>query len=106
MVMDQFEKQFEDMDVQSEYIESTINTTTALTTPQGEVDDLIGQVAAEHGLELTEELGRIVPAEKAPEVEKTATEEQVVQPFWIANHCQDVLSQRLARLKQMWFCSL
>lgn len=47
LVMDQFEKQFEDMDVQSEYIESTINTTTALTTPQGEVDDLIGQVAAE-----------------------------------------------------------
>jgi charged multivesicular body protein 1 len=99
--MDQFEKQFEDMDVQSEYIEQTINTTTALTTPQGEVDDLIGQIAAEHGLELTEELGRIVPAEKTPEVEKTATEEQVRGcKDWKLTH-QDVLSQRLARLKQM-----
>lgn len=99
-VMDQFEKQFEDMDVQSEYIEQTINTTTALTTPQGEVDDLIGQVAAEHGLELTEELGRIVPAEKTPEVEKAATEEQVCLVI-TTSHIQDVLSQRLARLKQM-----
>jgi len=33
-VMDQFEKQFEDLDVQSEYMEKSINQTTALTTPQ------------------------------------------------------------------------
>jgi len=33
-VMDQFERQFENMDVQSEYMEKSINQTTALTTPQ------------------------------------------------------------------------
>eukprot|EP01126_Amoeba_proteus_P056560 TRINITY_DN711_c0_g2_i1.p1 TRINITY_DN711_c0_g2~~TRINITY_DN711_c0_g2_i1.p1 ORF type:complete len:194 (-),score=56.55 TRINITY_DN711_c0_g2_i1:148-729(-) len=88
-VLDEFEKQFEDMDVQTEYMEQTINTSTALTTPQAEVDDLISQVAAEHGLELKEELGKIAPADKVPEVDKSATEEQ------------DILSQRLAKLKQM-----
>lgn len=34
-------------------------------------------MAAHHGLELSEELGRIVPSAKQPEVEKDATEEQV-----------------------------
>ena len=43
-IMDQFEQQFEDMDVQSDYVESTINTTTALSTPQDQVDDLISEV--------------------------------------------------------------
>eukprot|EP01086_Lenisia_limosa_P001638 TRINITY_DN1328_c0_g1_i2.p1 TRINITY_DN1328_c0_g1~~TRINITY_DN1328_c0_g1_i2.p1 ORF type:complete len:161 (-),score=48.43 TRINITY_DN1328_c0_g1_i2:108-590(-) len=44
-VMDNFEKQFEDLDVQSEYVESAINQTTATTTPQSEVDSLIQKVA-------------------------------------------------------------
>eukprot|EP01123_Difflugia_compressa_P013888 TRINITY_DN6745_c0_g1_i1.p1 TRINITY_DN6745_c0_g1~~TRINITY_DN6745_c0_g1_i1.p1 ORF type:complete len:197 (+),score=39.16 TRINITY_DN6745_c0_g1_i1:16-606(+) len=87
-VMDKFERQFEDMDVQSEYVENTINQTTALTTPQGQVDDLIQQVAVENGLELTEQLGRIVPSKAQPEVEQQAAVEQ------------DELSQRLAKLKQ------
>jgi len=87
-VMDQFERQFEDMDVQSEYVETSINQTTALTTPQGQVDDLIQQVATEHGLELTEQLGRIVPSKALPAAEQQAAEEQ------------DELSQRLAKLKQ------
>jgi len=87
-VMDKFERQFEDMDVQSEYVENTINQTTALTTPQGQVDDLIQQVADEHGLELTEQLGRIVPSKAQPEAEQQAAVEQ------------DELSQRLAKLKQ------
>lgn len=40
-IMDQFEQQFEDMDVQSDYVEQTMNQTTALSTPQGQVDELI-----------------------------------------------------------------
>jgi charged multivesicular body protein 1 len=43
-IMDEFEKQFEDLDVQSEYVENTINQTTALSTPQDQVDELIAQV--------------------------------------------------------------
>jgi charged multivesicular body protein 1 len=32
--MDKFEKQFEDLDVQTEYMENSMGQTTALTTPQ------------------------------------------------------------------------
>ncbi len=42
--MDQFERQFEDMDVQSEYVEKTINQTTAVSTPADQVDTLIQMV--------------------------------------------------------------
>eukprot|EP01129_Flabellula_baltica_P016731 TRINITY_DN9061_c0_g1_i1.p1 TRINITY_DN9061_c0_g1~~TRINITY_DN9061_c0_g1_i1.p1 ORF type:complete len:210 (+),score=48.71 TRINITY_DN9061_c0_g1_i1:40-630(+) len=61
MLMDQFERQIEDMDVSMEYVESTINQTTALTTPQSEVEQLIGEVATEHGLELSEQMSQILP---------------------------------------------
>lgn len=39
--MDQFEKQFEDMDVRSAYMEDAINTSTSMTTPPEQVDELI-----------------------------------------------------------------
>ena len=55
--MDQFEKQFEDLDVQAEYIEQAMGQSTALTTPADQVDTLIQQVAEEHGLALSEQLG-------------------------------------------------
>lgn len=51
--MDNFEKQFEDMDVRSAYVEGAMNQTTATATPQSEVDTLIMQVADEHGLEVS-----------------------------------------------------
>ena len=80
-----FEKQFEDLDVQSQYVEQTMNQTTTLSTPQvkmcrahdawllivdnvhsprvwcvfvqDEVDALIGKVADDHNLDLTGALG-------------------------------------------------
>lgn len=55
--MDQFEKQFEDLDVQTEYVEQAMGQSTALTTPADQVDSLISQVAEEHGLALTEKMG-------------------------------------------------
>lgn len=36
-VMDKFEQQFEDLDVQGQYVENSMNQTTALSTPQEEV---------------------------------------------------------------------
>jgi len=81
-VMDQFEKQFEDLDVQSEYVEQAMNQSTSLTTPADQVDLLISQVAEEHGLALSEKLGGTsVPHGNA-----------VVQE-------QDELTERLAKLK-------
>eukprot|EP01065_Artemidia_motanka_P009928 TRINITY_DN1514_c0_g2_i2.p1 TRINITY_DN1514_c0_g2~~TRINITY_DN1514_c0_g2_i2.p1 ORF type:complete len:210 (+),score=91.22 TRINITY_DN1514_c0_g2_i2:81-710(+) len=55
-VMDQFEKQFEDLDVTAEYMDSAIGGATALTTPEDQVVDLMAQVADENGLELAGKL--------------------------------------------------
>ncbi len=70
--MDKFESQFSDLDVQTSYLENTMSTSTATTTPQDQVDLLINQVADEAGLELQHDLGGAkvpdkvvaVPAEK------------------------------------------
>lgn len=81
--MDKFEKQFEDMDVKSSYIEDAMSQTTALTTPADQVDSLISQVAEEHGLALSEQLG--TPSTAVPTT-ASATE-------------TDDLTERLAKLK-------
>lgn len=47
--MDKFEKQFEDLDVQSSYMESAMSNTTTMTTPQSDVDSLLHEVADEAG---------------------------------------------------------
>ena len=39
--MEEFEKQFEDMDVRSGYMEDTMESTTAMSTPPEQVDNLI-----------------------------------------------------------------
>ncbi|CAM9646677.1 unnamed protein product [Phaeothamnion confervicola] len=51
-VMDKFERQFEDLDVRSAYMENAMADTTATATPQEQVDGLIQMVADEAGLEL------------------------------------------------------
>lgn len=48
-LMDKFEKQFEDLDVQSSYMESAMSNTTTMTTPQSDVDNLMQEVADEAG---------------------------------------------------------
>jgi len=81
-VMDQFEKQFENLDVQTAYIDEAMNQSTSLTTPADQVDSLIQQVAEEHGLALSEKLGgAVVPSGNAVAQE------------------QDELTERLAKLK-------
>lgn len=87
-VMDKFEHQFEDLDVQSKYMESAMGNTTTLGTPLGEVDALMHQVADEAGLELNMEIGNAAGAAlqsaKAPAI--SAGE-------------QDALNERLAKLR-------
>ncbi|KAI8848598.1 charged multivesicular body protein [Chytridium lagenaria] len=56
MVMDKFESQFEDLDVQTSYMEGAMSQTTAMTTPGDQVDELIQKVADENGLELQMEM--------------------------------------------------
>jgi len=80
--MDEFERQFENMDIATDAIEGAINQTTTLATPQEEVDSLIQQVADEHGLELSGKLEAVGPV---------GTQH--------ANEEQDELTARLAKLK-------
>jgi len=66
VVMDKFESQFSDLDVQTSYMESTMSDTTALTTPQDQVDTLISQVADENGLEISQKVGESKVPQAAP----------------------------------------
>merc|ERR1719359_707085 len=53
-VMDQFEKSFEDMDVRSEYVEGAMNSSTAGSMPEEQVDELMQMVADQHGLQMAD----------------------------------------------------
>ncbi|UYV67909.1 CHMP1B [Cordylochernes scorpioides] len=48
-LMDKFEKQFEDLDVQAACMENTMSSTTTVAVPQNDVDNLMQQVADEAG---------------------------------------------------------
>lgn len=61
-IMDTFEKQFETMDVTSEYMQDAIGQTTASSVPEEEVQMLMERVADEHGLDLKEDMrtGKVI----------------------------------------------
>ncbi|KFM61159.1 Charged multivesicular body protein 1b, partial [Stegodyphus mimosarum] len=84
-LMDKFEKQFEDLDVQSSYMENTMSSTTTVTVPQNDVEHLMQQVADEAGLDLNMEL----PQGETGTLTATAASTE-----------QDELTQRLAKLRQ------
>lgn len=86
--MDKFEQQFEDLDVKAEYMESTMNATTATSTPAEQVDDLIAMVADENNLELGEAFAEMGPVgQKIPQPKEKVQAES------------DDLEARLAKLK-------
>jgi charged multivesicular body protein 1 len=55
--MDKFESQFADLDVQTSYMEDTMSSTTAVSTPQDQIDQLLKQTAEEANIELQHDLG-------------------------------------------------
>jgi charged multivesicular body protein 1 len=64
LVMDKFESQFADLDVQTSYMEDAMGSTTAVSTPQDQVDALMRQTAEEANIELQQDLAaKEVPAE-------------------------------------------
>ncbi|KAH3738160.1 hypothetical protein DPMN_044788 [Dreissena polymorpha] len=87
-LMDRFETQFENLDVQSQVMENTMCNSSTLTTPQSQVDSLMQEVADEAGLDLNLDL---------PSAQHSA----VGQSTASASGEQDELSQRLAKLRQM-----
>ncbi|KAK2726625.1 charged multivesicular body protein 1B1-like [Artemia franciscana] len=84
-LMDKFESQFEDLDVQSSYMEGTMSQTTTVSVPQSDVDSLMMQVADEAGLDLKASL----PVGETSSIAETASIPD-----------QDELTERLARLRQ------
>jgi len=88
-MMDKFEKQFEQLDVQTQVMDETMSASTTLSVPQGQVENLMQQVADEHGLEVNMEL----PAGEMGSVGGASAATNASQE-------QDELSLRLAKLRQ------
>ncbi|KAH8296843.1 hypothetical protein KR054_011954, partial [Drosophila jambulina] len=86
-LMEKFESQFEDLDVQSSVMEGTMSDTVTTSVPQGDVDNLLQQVADEAGLELNMEL-------------PSGVQSQTIGASTAVSQEQDELTQRLARLRQ------
>mmetsp|Transcript_1335 Transcript_1335/g.3079 ORF Transcript_1335/g.3079 Transcript_1335/m.3079 type:complete len:207 (-) Transcript_1335:1122-1742(-) len=89
-LMDKFEQQFEDLDVKTQYMEGTMNATTATSTPAEQVDTLIEQVADANNLELGEAFSEAGPVGKKTPTAKESTEEKPIA---------DDLEARLANLR-------
>lgn len=83
--MDTFERQFENLDVQTEFVEQAMGNTTAATTPPEDVARLMQEVADENGLEF---------ASSMPEANQEALPEAPV-----AQKEGDDLTNRLAALR-------
>jgi charged multivesicular body protein 1 len=52
-IMDKFGQQFENLEVQTQYVENTMASATSSQTPQAEVDSLIEMTADAHALDLS-----------------------------------------------------
>lgn len=102
-VMDQFEKQFEDLDVQAAYVEGAMDTSTATSTPQEEVDGLISQVADEYGLEVSAKLDAAgyVYTRCRFRLSSYVGSNSKVSAKTPASSEQDELSQRLAKIRNV-----
>jgi len=74
-VMDKFEKQFEDLDVRSEYMANAMTSTTAVTTPEDEVDTMMQQVADENQIEFQSDLD-VVKLKKKEQHEEVEDEKE------------------------------
>ena len=88
-IMDKFEQQFEDLDVKTQYMEGSMNATTATSTPAEQVDGLIQLVADENNLELGDAFAQAGPVGKKIPQPQQATQELPA----------DSLEARLANLR-------
>merc|ERR1712224_817113 len=89
-LMDKFEQQFEDLDVKTQYMEGTMNATTATSTPAEQVDTLIEQVADANNLVLDEAFASAGPVGRKTPIVKESAE---------AKPIADDLEARLAKLR-------
>ncbi|XP_015913514.1 charged multivesicular body protein 1a [Parasteatoda tepidariorum] len=90
-VMEQFEQQFEDLDVRTSVVEDAMGSATTTSTPLAQVDALIAQVAEENGLDIIDQLNQ---AESVPtgSLSSTRTSDRSTAE-------EDALTKRLAALR-------
>lgn len=88
-VMDEFERQFEDLDVQSQFTEQAIAQSSSIATPDDQVTELMQQVADEHQLQLTQEM--------MPSTSKLTIQAQSSQ----SSKNEADLNERLSRLRNL-----
>lgn len=69
--MDKFETQFSDLDVQTSYMEDTMSSSVATSTPQDQIDLLLQQTADEANIEVKQGLATSEMPGKVPEVKET-----------------------------------
>jgi len=85
-LMDKFEHQFEDLDVQTQFMDQSMGNTVATSIPEDQVSGLMTQVADEAGLDM----GMDLPQGSNATVGITSTQ---------ASSDQDELTTRLAKLR-------
>ncbi|EFJ11961.1 hypothetical protein SELMODRAFT_125104 [Selaginella moellendorffii] len=86
--MDQFERQFVNMEVQSEFVETAMAGSTSLSTPEDQVNTLMQQVADDYGLEVSVGLPQAA-SHTVPPIKEAAIDQAD----------ESDLSRRLAELK-------
>ncbi|CAE6420546.1 Vacuolar protein-sorting-associated protein 46 OS=Schizosaccharomyces pombe (strain 972 / ATCC 24843) GN=did2 PE=3 SV=2 [Rhizoctonia solani AG-1 IB] len=87
LVMDKFETQFADLDVQTSYMEDTMQSTTAVSTPQDQIDTLMSQMADEANIELEQNMKT---EQKVPDLTESKT---------VVREEDDQLAERLRALR-------
>ncbi|PWN20941.1 hypothetical protein BCV69DRAFT_282449 [Microstroma glucosiphilum] len=95
MVMDKFETQFEDLDVQTSYMEGTMGSSVASSTPQDQVDLLMAKVADENGIEFGQKMGEVGLEGRVKELEHEKGQGAAVKE----DGEEDKLAQRLRALR-------
>merc|ERR1719336_3148092 len=86
-VMDKFEEQFENMDLNSQYMEQAMDQSTAQTMPESQVDEMMSAIADENGIDLESQLAEADPLKKKTQAAETEAPQE------------DDLESRLAKLQ-------
>jgi len=100
-VMDKFEKQFENLDLSTATMENAMQSSTAITTPENQVEDLMKEVADEHGLEFQSSVDFLpnTAGKKKVEKKEAGKEEEKEKVEVKAGAGGDDLEERLRRLQ-------
>ncbi|KFM58023.1 Charged multivesicular body protein 1a, partial [Stegodyphus mimosarum] len=91
-VMEQFEQQFEDLDVRTSVVEDAMGSAVTTSTPLAQVDSLIQQVAEENGLDIMDQLAQAKSVPSGEVASRAAATDRSLAD-------EDALSRRLAALR-------